>query len=45
VRVRSTQWRQWISNDPRLTATAVRPEDPLSLPGNHMVSAIVLVKD
>ena len=25
--------------------TAVRPEDPLSLPGNHMVSATVLVKD
>ncbi len=45
VRVRSTEWRQWISNDPRLTATAVRPEDPLSLPGNHMVSATVLVKD
>jgi mannosyltransferase len=45
VRVRSTEWRQWISNDPRLTALAVRPEDPLSLPGNHMVSATVLVKD
>src|SRR5215207_2395932 len=39
VRVRSTEWRQWLSNDPRLTATAVRPDDPLSLYGNHMVSA------
>jgi hypothetical protein len=44
VRVRSTEWRQWLSNDPRLTATAVRPEDPFSLAGNHMVIATVHIK-
>ena len=43
--MRSTEWRGFIANDPRFTATAVRPTDPLLLPGNHMVSATVLVKD
>ena len=45
VRVRSTEWREWIANDPRLTATAVRPDDPFALAGNHMVTATVLIKD
>jgi mannosyltransferase len=43
VRVRTSEWRQFLSNEPQLTATAVRPtEIP---PGNHMVSATVLVKN
>jgi hypothetical protein len=43
VRVRSTEWRQFLSNDPRLTTTAVRPNE--TLPGRHMLRATVLVKD
>jgi len=43
VRVRSTEWRQYVSNDPRLTATAVRPPD--ILPGNNLLRATVLIKD
>jgi hypothetical protein len=43
VRVRSTEWRQYVFNDPRLTATAVRPADVL--PGNNLQRATVLIKD
>jgi mannosyltransferase len=43
VRVRSTEWRQYVSNDPRLTATAVRPDEVE--PGNNLLRATVLVKD
>ena len=43
VRVRSTEWRQFISNDPRFVATAVRPVE--DLPGNHYMRATVLVKE
>jgi mannosyltransferase len=43
VRVRSTEWSQYLSNDPRFTAIAVRP--PEVEPGNHFVGATVLVKD
>ncbi len=43
VRVRSSEWRQFLANDPALTATAVRPTE--TPPGNHMVSATVLVKN
>jgi mannosyltransferase len=43
VRVRSTEWSEYLSNDPRFTAIAVRPPDVE--PGNHFVRATVLVKD
>jgi mannosyltransferase len=43
IRVRSTEWRQYISNDQRLTATAVRPPDVE--PGRNRLRATVLVKD
>jgi mannosyltransferase len=43
VRVRSSEWSQFLSNEPELTATAVRPTE--TPPGNHMVMATVLVKD
>jgi mannosyltransferase len=43
VRVRSSEWRQFISNDPRFVATAVRPVE--DLPGNHYMRATVLVKE
>jgi mannosyltransferase len=42
VRVRSTEWSQYVSNDPRLTAIAVRPPDVE--PGNNLLRATVLVK-
>jgi mannosyltransferase len=43
VRVRSTEWRQYVSNDRRLTATAVRP---LELePGRNLLRATVLVRN
>ena len=42
VRVRSTEWSQYVSNDPRLTAIAVRPMD--AEPGNNLLRATVLVK-
>jgi hypothetical protein len=43
VRERSEEWRQYISNDPRFTAVAVRPV----LPGakNNQWQATVLVKE
>jgi len=43
VRVRSTEWSQYVSNDPRLTAIAIRPPDVE--PGNNLLRATVLVKD
>jgi hypothetical protein len=43
VRVRSTQWRQYLANDPRLTATAIRPSQ--IPPGNKLLRATVLVKE
>ena len=43
VRVRSTEWSQYIANDPRLTAIAVRPPDVE--PGNNLLRATVLVKE
>jgi mannosyltransferase len=43
VRVRSTEWRQFVSNDPRFTATAVRPTETPSR--NNQLRAMVLVKD
>ena len=42
VRVRSTEWRQYLSNDPRLTAVAVRPPDLAS--GINVLRATVLLK-
>jgi mannosyltransferase len=42
VRVRSTEWRQYVSNDPRLEPVAVRPLDDES--GANRVRATVLVK-
>ena len=45
VRVRSTEWRQYVSNDPRLTATAVRPDDSESPQGINLLRAMVLVKE
>ena len=42
VRVRSTEWRQYASNDQRLTTIAVRPPD--IQPGRHLLRAAVLVK-
>jgi hypothetical protein len=41
VRVRSTEWRQYLSNDPRLTAVAVRPAE-LQL-GINVLRATVLL--
>ena len=43
VRVRSTEWSQYVSNDPRFTAIAVRPPDVE--PGNNKLRATVLVKE
>jgi mannosyltransferase len=43
VRVRSTEWSQYVSNDPRFTAIAVRPPDVD--PGNNLLRATVLVKE
>jgi mannosyltransferase len=43
VRVRSTEWSQYVSNDPRLTAIAIRPPDVE--PGSHLLRATVLVKE
>ena len=42
VRVRSTEWRQFVSNDRRLTAVAVRP--PELEPGVNQLRATVLLK-
>jgi hypothetical protein len=43
VRVRSTEWRQYLANHPRFTATAVRPSE--LPPGNKLLRATILVKD
>jgi hypothetical protein len=43
VRVRSTEWRQFVSNDPRLTAVAVRPAEPSR--GINQLRATVLLKE
>lgn len=43
VRVRSTEWRQFVSNDTRLQTTAVRPFD-LPLPRAQPLRVTVLVK-
>ncbi|MGH2967582.1 MAG: hypothetical protein ACRDK0_00755, partial [Solirubrobacteraceae bacterium] len=43
VRVRSTEWRQFVSNDPRLTATAVRPAELET--GSNLLRATVLIKE
>jgi mannosyltransferase len=43
IRVRSTEWSEYLSNDPRLTAIAVRPQEIES--GNHLIRATVLVKE
>jgi hypothetical protein len=43
VRVRSTEWRQYLSNDRRLTAVAVRPPD--LEPGINVLRATVLLKE
>jgi hypothetical protein len=42
VRVRSSEWRQYLSNDRRLTAVAVRPPGPE--PGVNQLRATVLRK-
>jgi mannosyltransferase len=43
VRVRSTEWRQFVSNDPRLTPVAVRPlEEETRV---NQLRATVLLKD
>ena len=42
VRVRSTEWRQYVSDDPRLAALSVRPEDPGN--GANQLRATVLLK-
>jgi len=42
VRVRSTEWSQYLSNDPRLTPVAVRP--PEMQPGINVLRATVLLK-
>ena len=42
VRVRSTEWRQFVSNDPRLIALSVRPEKPDM--GINRLRATVLLK-
>jgi len=42
VRVRSTEWRQYLSNDRRLTAVAVRPPDLEG--GINVLRATVLLK-
>jgi mannosyltransferase len=42
VRLRSAEWSQYVSNDPRLTALAVRPLEPGS--GSIQLRATVLVK-
>jgi hypothetical protein len=42
VRVRSTEWRQYVSNDPRLLALSVRPEAPDL--GINRLRATVLLK-
>jgi hypothetical protein len=43
VRVRSSEWRQYLSNDPRLTPVAVRP--PEIQPGINVLRATVLLKE
>jgi mannosyltransferase len=42
VRVRSSEWNQYLSNDPRLTPVAVRPPD--IEPGINVLRATVLLK-
>jgi hypothetical protein len=42
VRVRSTEWSQYLSNDPRLTPVSVRP--PEMEPGINVLRATVLLK-
>jgi len=42
VRVRSTEWRRYVANDPRLVALSVRPEEPEN--GVNRLRATVLVK-
>ena len=43
VRVRSTEWRQYLSNDPRLTPVAVRPAELQR--GINVLRATVLLKE
>jgi hypothetical protein len=44
VRVRSTEWRQFVGNDSRLRATAVRPPDDQPVPRSQPLRATVFVK-
>jgi mannosyltransferase len=43
IRVRSAEWRQYVSNDPRFTAVSVRPSPPPER--NNQWQAIVLLKE
>jgi hypothetical protein len=43
VRIRSQEWRQWLSNDPRLRTTAIEPVQ-FTPPRPNPVRATVLVK-
>ncbi len=43
VRLRSKEWSQAISNDPRLQVTAIQPQD-FTPPRPNPVQATVLVK-
>jgi hypothetical protein len=42
VRVRSTEWHEYVANDPRFTPVAVRPPD--MQPGINVLRATVLLK-
>jgi mannosyltransferase len=43
IRLRSSEWRQYLSNDPRLTPVAVRP--PADRRGINVLRATVLLKE
>ena len=43
VRLRSEEWRQWLSNDPRLRVTSIQPTE-FTPPRPNPVQATVLVK-
>jgi hypothetical protein len=43
VRIRSLEWRQWLSNDPRLRTTAIQPVE-FTPPQPNPVRATVMVR-
>jgi hypothetical protein len=44
IRLRSLEWRQYVSNDPRFRAISIEPPPPSTNPGPIPLQALVYVK-